>query len=58
MSLSLVETQRCRFVSFWLEAGVLLAKDPDISAPTILARYLFVCIIKSTYQIDVPGTKS
>ena len=37
---------------------VLLAKWPDMSTPTFLAWYLFVCIIKSTYQVDVPGTKS
>ena len=37
---------------------VLLAKDPDISTPTILAWYLFVCIIKSTYHVDVHVTKT
>ena len=26
-----------------------------MSKPTFLAQYLFVCIIKSTYQVDVPG---
>ena len=36
---------------------VLLAKWPDMWEPNFLGQYLFVCIIKSTYQLDVPGTK-
>ena len=28
-----------------------------MSLPTFLTLYLFVCIIKSTYQVDVPDTK-
>ena len=26
--------------------------------PTFLAKYLFRCSIKSTYQVDMPGTKN
>ena len=26
--------------------------------PTFLAQSLFVCNIKSTYQVDMPGTKN
>ena len=26
--------------------------------PTFLGQFLFVCLIKSTYEVDVPGTKS
>ena len=37
---------------------VLLAKLPDMWEPTFFGQYLFVCIIKSTYQVDVPGPKS
>ena len=37
---------------------VLLAKWPDMWEPTFFGQYLFVCIIKSTYQVDVPGPKS
>ena len=37
---------------------VLLAKWPEMSTPTFLAWYLFVCIIKSTYQVHMAGTKS
>ena len=37
---------------------VLLAKWPDICAPTFLAQYPFGCIIKSTHLGDVPRAKS
>ena len=37
---------------------VLLVKRPDMSEPTFWGQYLFVCIIKSTYQIDMPVTKT
>ena len=37
---------------------VLPVKRPDMSEPTFWGQYLFVCIIKSTYQVDVPGTKT
>ena len=37
---------------------VLLVKWPDMSKPTFLGQYLFVCIIKSTHQVDVPGNKT
>ena len=37
---------------------VLLVKRPDMSEPTFWGQYLFVCIIKSTYQVDMPVTKT
>ena len=37
---------------------VLLVKWPDMSKPTFFGQYLFVCIIKSTHQVDVPGNKT
>ena len=37
---------------------VLLVKQPDMSEPTFWGQYLFVCIIKSTYQVDMPVTKT
>ena len=37
---------------------VLLVKWPDIGEPTFLGQYLFVCIIKSTYQVDMPVTNT
>ena len=37
---------------------VLLVKRPDMSEPTFWGQYLFVCIIKSTYQVDTPVTKT
>ena len=36
---------------------VLLAKQPDISEPTFLTQYQIVYNMKSTYRINVPGTK-
>ena len=35
----------------------MLAKQPDISEPNFLTQYQIIYNIKSTYQIDVPGTK-
>ena len=37
---------------------VLLVKRPDMMVPTFFAQYQFVCNIKSTYQVDMPGTKN
>ena len=37
---------------------VLLVKRPDMMEPTFFAQYQFVCNIKSTYQVDMPGTKN
>ena len=37
---------------------VLLVKWPDIGEPTFFGQYLFVCIIKSTYHVDVHVTKT
>ena len=37
---------------------VLLVKRSDMMEPNFLAQYLFVCIIKSTYQVDTPVTKT
>ena len=37
---------------------VLLVKRPDMMEPTFFAQYQFVCNIKSTYQVDTPGTKN
>ena len=37
---------------------VLLVKWPDMSKPTFFGQYLFVCIIKSTYHVDVHVTKT
>ena len=36
---------------------VLLAKQPDISEPTFLTQYQIIYNMKSTYRINVPGTK-
>ena len=36
---------------------VLLVKQPDISEPTFLTQYQIVYNMKSTYRINVPGTK-
>ena len=36
---------------------VLLAKQPDISEPTFLTQYQIIYNMKSTYWINVPGTK-
>ena len=46
------------YMQFSVFLRVLLAKWPDMSLPTFLAWYLFVSITKSTYQVDVRGTKS
>ena len=35
----------------------MLAKQPDISEPNFLTQYQIIYNIKSTYRIDVPGTK-
>ena len=37
---------------------VLLVKRPDMMVPTFFAQYQFVCNIKSTYQVNMPGTKN
>ena len=37
---------------------LLLVKRPDMMEPTFFAQYQFVCNIKSTYQVDMPGTKN
>ena len=29
-----------------------------MTEPTFFAQYQFVCNIKSTYQVDMPGTKN
>ena len=36
---------------------VLLVKQPDISEPTFLTQYQIIYNMKSTYRINVPGTK-
>ena len=41
---------------FFLRA--LLVNRPDMMVPTFFAQYQFVCNIKSTYQVDMPGTKN
>ena len=42
----------------WNNLRVLLVKRPDMMVPTFFAQYQFVCNIKSTYQVDMPGTKN
>ena len=37
---------------------VLLVKRPDMMAPTFLAQYMFLCNIKTTYQVDMHSTKN
>ena len=37
---------------------VLLVKRPNMMVPTFFEQYQFVCNIKSTYQVDMPGTKN
>ena len=45
-------------IVLYLYLRVLLVKWPDMSKPTFFGQYLFVCIIKSTHQVDVPGNKT
>ena len=45
----------CIINSFVLR--VLLVNRPDMKVPTFFAQYQFICYIKSTYQIDMRGTK-
>ena len=40
-----------------LNLRVLLVKQPDISEPTFLTQYQIIYNMKSTYRINVPGTK-
>jgi len=47
-----------QFWAQWFNLWVLLVKWPDMSEPTFRGQYLFVCIIKSTYQVDVPVTNT
>ena len=49
----------CQKDSFALKAlRVLLVKWPDMSKPTFFGQFLFVCIIRSSYQVGVPGNKT